>query len=152
MFKNSQSFFEKITGSIYLGNNKGEQNSREEITGVTWLEKEDEEDAQLVIDMYQTKDEIVIIAMTAGVKSDDVDISINNDVVKISAKRCEPEKVNEQNYLARELYWGSFSRTIVLPQEIDADKTEAISRDGMLILRLPKIDRTRSKNLKIKSS
>ncbi len=142
-----QSFFERITGAVYL---KNDQDLAEDST--SWLEETDAEEAEMAIDMYQTRDEIIIRAMPAGVTPDDVNISINNEVVKISAKRSEPDKINESNYLHRELYWGSFSRTIILPQEVDADKTEAIYKDGLLILHLPKIDRTKIKNLRVKSS
>ena len=144
---NNRSFFEKITGSIYLKNDSSTDhvNQGENIFPL----EADENEAEMAIDMYQTKDEIVIMAMPAGVKPDDVDISINNDVVKISAKRSDPEKINENSYLSRELYWGAFSRTVILPQEVDAEKSDAIFKEGLLILHLPKIDRVKIKNLKV---
>ena len=138
-----------ITSGFDFTTNTDKETSRsiQEET-IPWLEVEENE-AEMAIDMYQTKDDIVVLAMPAGVSPDDVTISIHNEVLKISAKRKEPEKVNETNYLSHELYWGTFSRTIILPQEVDADKTETVYKDGLLILRMPKIDRTKIKNLKV---
>ncbi|MFA5987332.1 MAG: Hsp20/alpha crystallin family protein [Candidatus Paceibacterota bacterium] len=140
------SFFEKITGSVRADSLSAEPAIKTSV----WV-SEREEEAEMVIDMYQSKDDITVVAMIAGVKPSDLDVSINNDVLKIEAKRNEPEKINPENYLARELYWGPFSRSVVLPSEVDPDKIDAETKDGMLILKMPKIDRTKSKILKVKS-
>jgi len=149
-----QSFFERITGSVYVKDEQEDTNGGYSQTddGVI-VEAENyqsDDDAELAIDMYQTRDEIIIIAMTAGVNLDELDVSINNDVLSIRGLRNHPHKATPENYVHQELYWGSFSRTIVLPEEIDADKTEADMKEGLLTIRMPKIDRTKVKTLKIK--
>jgi len=115
-----------------------------------WMEVETEEEGELTVDVYQTNDMIVIKSMIAGVRPEDLDISITRDMVTIHGKREEERVANEDDYFTRELYWGSFSRTISLPQEIDVDEAEAIEKHGLLILKLPKMDKKRQSKLKVK--
>ena len=105
----------------------------------------------MTVDVYQTADMIVIKAMIAGVRPEDLDISITRDMVTIKGRREEEKTVREEDYFARELYWGSFSRTITLPAEIDVDESEAIEKHGLLILKLPKLDKKRQSKLKVKT-
>jgi len=118
-------------------------------------EEDDDENSggegQLAVDIYQTETNIYVQAMPAGVSSEDLSISITPDTVIISGKREGPHVVTPENYLARELYWGIFSRTIVLPEEIDPSEADAFEKHGLLIIRLPKVDRTKKHNLKVKS-
>ena len=90
--------------------------------------------------------------MVAGVKPDDLDVAITRDKVTIRGKRSEDRTVSSEDYYHRELYWGSFSRTIVLPEEIDVDEAEAVEKYGLLILRLPKLDKHRQTKLRVKAS
>lgn len=146
MKKERRSFFERITG-------RGRQTESVDKTkppkGSNWVEQEDE-GAQLAVDVYQTPTEIIVIGMIAGVKSEDLDIAITREMVVIKAKREEPEAPEKEKYVYKELYWGSFGRTIVLPEEVDADNSEAVEKHGLLIIRMPKINRSRSKALKVK--
>jgi HSP20 family molecular chaperone IbpA len=80
----------------------------------------------------------VIKTIVAGVKPEDLDISISRDMVTIRGKREEVREVSDEDYFHRELYWGSFSRTILLPEEIDVEAAEASERHGLLTVRLPK--------------
>ena len=114
-----------------------------------WL-VEEEEEGQLTIDVYQTPSEIVIKSMVAGVKPEDLDISITRDMVTIKGKRETEKFISEEDYYHKELYWGSFSRTIMLPSEIDVEEAEAIEKHGLLILKLPKIDKNRQTRLRVK--
>jgi HSP20 family protein len=100
--------------------------------------------------MYQTPAEIVIKSMVAGVKPEDLDISIARDVVTIKGKRETERFVREEDYFHQELYWGSFSRTIMLPAEIDVEEADAVEKHGLLIIRLPKVDKNRQTRLKVK--
>ena len=102
--------------------------------------------------MYQTPSEIVIKTMIAGVKQEDLDISITRDMVIIKGRREESNDTAGNDYFHKELYWGLFSRTIILPQEIDVDESEAINKNGLLVIKLPKIDKHRQAKLKIKSA
>ncbi len=116
-----------------------------------WLNEEYEE-GQLSIDVYQTKDAIVVKSTIAGVKGDDIDISINNDMLTIRGKREMKNEIEEDDYLFRECYWGSFSRSIILPVEIRTDKIDAGLEDGVLTVTLPKAHGSKEINIKVKSN
>lgn len=114
-------------------------------------EEEDEEEAELTVDLYQTNSEIIIQTMVAGVHPDNLSITITRDMVTIKGNREENQSINTEDYFVRELYWGAFSRTINLPEEVDPEEAEAIEKHGLLIIRLPKLDKNRETKLKIKS-
>jgi HSP20 family protein len=118
--------------------------------GKDWIEEESEE-GQLTVDVFNTPNEIVIKAIVAGVKPDDLDISITRDMVTIRGKREEQKEVEGEDYFYRELYWGAFSRTILLPQEIEVEDANASEKHGLLIIRLPKIDKEKQTKLKVKA-
>ena len=113
--------------------------------------QEEASDGELSVDVYQTPDDIVIRAHVAGVRPDDLDIAITRDMVTIKGKREEAQEVEDENYFYKELYWGSFSRTILLPQEIEVEESQATEKHGLLILRLPKVDKEKQTKLKVKS-
>ncbi len=115
-----------------------------------WIDEEDR-DGELTVDVYQTADMIVVKSMIAGVRPEDLDIAITRDMVTIRGKREEERIARDEDYFARELYWGSFSRAIELPEEIDVDEAEAIEKHGLLILKLPKLDKKRQSKLKVKT-
>ncbi|MCK9187291.1 MAG: Hsp20/alpha crystallin family protein [Candidatus Colwellbacteria bacterium] len=112
---------------------------------------QEESEGQLTIDVYQTDDEIVIESTVAGVDPDDIDIDISSESVTIRGERARSEKIDEENYLYQECYWGKFSRSIILPQEIDPDKAKADFKNGVLQIKLPKITKGKTRKLKIKS-
>ena len=109
----------------------------------------DEEEGRLSLDVYQTENEIVIVAPIAGVKADDIDISLSGDMVTIKGKREMDPKENEVDYLYQECFWGSFSRTIILPCEIDPEKVKATFKEGVLRIYLPKLQKEKVKKIKI---
>jgi HSP20 family protein len=109
-------------------------------------------EGQLTIDVYQTPDDIIVKTMVAGVRPEDLDISITRDMVTIKGMREEAREVTDDKYFHRELYWGAFSRSVVLPEEVDVESAEATERHGLLIIRLPKIDKHRETKLKVKSN
>ena len=114
------------------------------------LNKRDEE-GQLTVDVYQTDEEIVIKSTIAGVTVDDIDISITNDMVTIKGKRKPDEIVDQSDYYYQELYWGPFSRSVILPEDIDVEKASASMKNGILTLRLPKLAKSKMKKVKISS-
>jgi HSP20 family protein len=114
-------------------------------------EVEEEEEAGLAIDMYESDNELVIQSMIAGVTPENLHIAITRDTVTIRGKRIAPQGIPDEHYLERELYWGVFSREIELPYEIDTDGAEAVEKYGLLIIRLPKLDQNRAQELKVKS-
>ena len=109
-----------------------------------------DEEGELLVDVYHTPDEIVIQAILGGVERDEIDISATQDMITIRARREHLEEVGRENYYYQELYWGAFSRSIMLPQEIDIDATQANFSNGLLTIRLPKIDKERVEKIKVK--
>ena len=175
MAKEKRSFFERLTGSVRVDRDEEldmeDHHTREpehvEIrkpsrassipvarsssTEEEWIE-ESAEEGQLTVDVYQTQNDIVIKSIVAGVRPEDLDISISRDMVTIKGKREESKETSDDDYFHQELYWGSFSRTILLPEEIDVEAAEAAEKHGVLTIRLPKIDKKRQTKLRVKSS
>lgn len=110
-----------------------------------------DDEGQLTVDVYQTEDDIFIKSTIAGVTADDIDIAITNDMVTIKGKRNPDEEIDAGDYYYQELYWGPFSRSIILPEDIDVDKANASMKNGILTLRLPKLAKSRMKRVKISS-
>ena len=157
MSKEKRSFFERLTGVRTEKPERNEERERrlpikEEKGRDRFVEETNDEEGQLTIDVYQTPDDVVIKTITAGVRPEDLDISITRDMVTIRGHREESHEISEEDYFSRELYWGSFSRTILLPQEVDVEGAEASERHGLLTLKLPKLDKHRETKLKVKSS
>jgi HSP20 family protein len=113
---------------------------------------EEEESGELAVDVYQTPTHIVIKAMIAGVRPEDLDVSITRDMVTIRGKRERHTEGTAGDFFYQELYWGSFSRTISLPQEVEIEEAEASEKHGLLIIKLPKLDKGRHAKLKVKSN
>lgn len=108
-------------------------------------------EGQLPVDVHQTANEIVVRAFVAGVRPDELSISISRDMVEIEGSRLEREQVSGPDYFTRELFWGSFSRTILLPQEVDVENSSANAKDGLLTLILPKLDKAKQTKLRVKA-
>ncbi len=115
-----------------------------------WQESADET-GELAVDVYQTPDSIVVKALVAGVQPQTIDISLTREMLTISGIRADEREVEDDNYFQRELYWGAFSRTILLPEEIDVDRAEASEKHGILMIRLPKINKRRETKLKVRA-
>jgi HSP20 family protein len=148
-----RSFLERLTGSM-----KDEDYEEEEIKSKkdsknhnnNWIEEENDE-AELAIDVYQTPTEIVIQTMVAGVKPEDIELTIARDIVTIKGKRNYEHNIDDENYFAKELYWGKFSRTISLPIEIEPEEVEAVEKHGLLTIKLKKVDKEKKNKIRIKS-
>jgi len=97
----------------------------------------------LTLDVFQKDNEIIIKSAIAGVSGKDLDISITNDTVSIKGTREEEEKEKGRDYFYQELHWGSFSRTVILPQEVDADEAKATLKNGVLTIILPKLSKVK---------
>ncbi len=115
-----------------------------------WRQEEDV-CGELAVDVYDHVDCIMIQSMVAGVKPESLEITIGRDIVIIKGKRDDTRKINDDKFFTKELYWGSFARTIILSQEIDPDLAEASEKFGLLTLKLPKIDRDKRSTIKVKS-
>ena len=152
--KDNRSFFEKLTGSVRIDDESMDMAENKSASKTQSIHDDsllgETEEGELTIDVYQTPTEIRIKSMVAGVKPEDLDISITRDMVTIKGKRETERFVKDEDYFHQELYWGSFSRTIMLPAEIEVEESEAIEKHGLLILRLPKIDKNRQTKLRVK--
>ncbi len=115
-------------------------------------EGKEEQEGQLTVDVFQDDVNVVIQSTIAGVAPDDLDISITNDMITIRGERQRAQNVNQEDYFYQECYWGTFSRSIILPVEIDADRAEAKIRNGILTIRIPKANVAMTRKLKVKAS
>jgi HSP20 family protein len=109
-----------------------------------------DEEGELTVDIYDKGDSIVIQSTVAGVKPEDLDVSVTNDSVTIRGKRECHEEVKEKDYYYKELFWGTFSRSVILPEEIDEDGAEATLKNGLLTIHLPKKRKGVVQKLKVK--
>lgn len=120
----------------------------------TWQDEPEVADndieGQLTIDVYQTETDIVIKSTIAGVKPENLDVGINNDMITIKGDRVNEEEVTDDNYYYQECYWGSFSRSLVLPTDVLVDKIDATLKNGILTIRLPKADTTKTKKIQVR--
>jgi HSP20 family protein len=174
MVKVKRSFLEKLTGSKRIEPGEYEESMNINNTPLTNIYEEEEtafvstsspsrknmieenltatdnSEGQLTIDVYQTDNDIVIKSTIAGVKPEDLDVSINSDMVTIRGERKNEETVTEDSYYYQECYWGSFSRSVILPVDVLADKAEASMKNGIFTLRLPKADTTKTKKIQVR--
>jgi len=155
MAKEKRTFFERLTGAISVSKYDEDELKPELVPAAgseSILAENDEDEGELAVDVYQTPEDIIIKAMVAGIKPEDLDISITRDMVTIKGAREAAAEISEENFFFRELYWGSFSRTILLPQEVEVEEAEASERNGLLTIRLPKVDKGRQTKLRVKSN
>lgn len=111
-----------------------------------------ETEGWLTIDVYQTPEEIVVESAIAGVRPEDIDITVTPDSVSIKGERSHEQEVKNDEYLYQECYWGRFSRSIILPQEIDPDSATVTFKSGILTIRLPKLTLQKTRKLTVKGS
>lgn len=150
MSKEKRSFFERLTGTVAVdGEEEAVKTTIKSGHGNAWMPEETDE-GQLTVDVYQNGNEIVLQTMVAGVAPENLNISITRDMVTIKGRRDAPSNITNENYFNKELYWGSFSRTVLLPQEIEPEEAEATQRHGLLTLRLPKVDKEKVREIKVK--
>lgn len=164
-----RSFFERLTGSVRHDVDVEEDGDEQEIE-MTTMESDDEgakkarfaaaknennsasdgQEGQLTVDVYQTPEHIVVKSTIAGVKPEDLDVSITNDMVTIRGTRRHDEEITEEDYFYRECYWGAFSRSIILPVDIISEKADASLKDGILTIKIPKADALLTKKVKVR--
>ena len=110
----------------------------------------DEGEGQLAIDVYQSGNDIIVEAPVAGVGIDDLDLEISPESVSIRGKREQHSRIEEGDYLYQECYWGKFSRSVILPQEINPDHATATFKNGVLRITLPKVNKQKTKKVKVR--
>ena len=149
-----RSFFDRLTGSIHAEEETEEVKNvsakRDKKNGNGWMEEENEE-LELTVDVYQTPTDIILQTMVAGVKPEDLEITIARDMITIKGQREENRIVDEENYFIKELYWGKFSRSVLLPQEVEPEEVEATEKHGLLTIKIQKVDKEKRNSIKVKS-
>jgi len=156
MQNKKRSFFDRLTGSIraeeeYIEiKNIPVKGDKKNGNGNEWMEEENDE-MELAVDVYQTPSDIILQTMVAGVKPEDLDITIARDMITVKGKREENRNIDEDNYFVKELYWGKFSRTILLPQEVEPEEVEATEKHGLLTIKIQKVDKEKKNTIRVKS-
>ncbi len=120
-------------------------------TPITSTPEEENVEGQLALDVYQTPNEIVIVAPIAGVKMNDISVTVTEDVLTIKGKRYLEFNIPDEDYLTQECFWGDFSRSIVLPSSADTTKINASMKDAVLKVSIPRTERTKTRLIRIKS-
>jgi len=126
MFKKLKIKEKKRTSSIIVPADKKEKG---------WFKSE----GQLVVDVYETNSDFVVLAAIAGILAKDLDVLIENDMLIIKGERPNPQKSKEKNYFYQECYWGPFSRKIILPEGVDISQAESSIEKGILVIKIPKV-------------
>lgn len=108
------------------------------------------EEGQLSLDVFQTADSIIVVAPIAGVAMKDLSISITDEVLMIKGRRNLQFKVEQADYFTQECFWGNFSRSIILPESVDTANVSASFKNGVLTVRIPKVEKIRTRMVKIK--
>lgn len=106
-------------------------------------------EGHLTVDVYQTEDDVVVQSTIAGANKEDIDIAVTPEMVTIKGRRRPEYPVKLTRFDHQELYWGPFSRAIILPVDIDADNAQASYKNGILTIRMPKLEKARTKKVKI---
>lgn len=107
-------------------------------------------EGELVVDVFETHSDFVVVTAIAGVQIKDLDISVEKDMMVIKGSRIDPHDHPEKKYFYQECYWGPFSRKIVLPENIDTESANAQMDKGMLVIKIPKItDQKGKKNVEL---
>ena len=133
---------------------KVEEDDDEETDG---FDAEEEVEGQLTVDVYQNKDDIIVQSTVAGVgglhddvEPDELEINITNESVTVRGKREKTQKIEDKDYFYQECFWGKFSRSIILPAEVDPEESTASLKNGVLTITMPKLQKKRAKKLKVK--
>lgn len=112
----------------------------------------DEEEAvpgQLAVDVYETKDKLVVKARTAGVNKSDLDVSISDNTLSIRGTLSAGNEDDVENYFVQECYWGEFSRSLALPVPVKEDEVEALLKDGVLTVSFIKLKQDTVKKIQV---
>lgn len=128
------------SSSVRVEDKKAPEKVEEEVEGF---------EGQLAVDVYQTEDDIIVKTPIAGVRPEDLDISVTDDVLTIKGERKKDSTIEEDNYLVQECYWGSFSRSYILPVAVDAENASASIKDGVLTVKVPKEAKSRTRVIQV---
>lgn len=114
-----------------------------------WEESEDDFPGQLAVDVYETEEQLIVKARTAGVNKEDLDVSISDGILTISGTLSSGDDAVATNWHIQECYWGEFSRTLALPVQVKEDEVAAVLKDGVLSITFSKIKQEQAKKITI---
>ena len=129
------------------------EDESDEVTATLAVKKDAKlkNEGHLTIDVFQIEDEIVVQSTIAGANPDDIDVSVTKDMITIRGKREPDHKTKPSDYFHQELYWGPFSRAVILPTDVDSDNARAAFKNGVLTITLPKLEVRKNKRLRLHS-
>lgn len=114
-----------------------------------WNEEENDFPGQLAVDVYETEEELVVKARTAGVDRNDLDVSISDGILTISGTLSSGDETDVRNWHIQECYWGEFSRTLALPVAVKEDAVKAELKDGVLTITFEKVKQETAKKIQV---
>lgn len=112
-------------------------------------DEEENVPGQLAVDVYETKERLVVKARTAGVNKGDLDVSISDNQLTIRGTLSSGTEEGVENYFLQECYWGEFSRTIALPVPVKEEEIEAVLKDGVLTISFNKVQQDTVKKIQV---
>jgi HSP20 family protein len=125
-----------------------EQMTSEGPTAEEW-DEDDSVPGQLAVDVYETKEKLVVKARTAGVNKDELDVSISDNQLTVRGTLSAGNEDGVENYFLQECYWGEFSRTVALPVPVKEDEIEAVLKDGVLTISFGKLKQDTVKKIEV---
>ena len=162
------SFFEKFKRDIGITDEKEEKiKIKKEVPKVKAEKKEEKilvplpkkestgwskAEGQLAVDVYQTSSEFCVQAPIAGIELEDLEVSVENEMLLIKGERKEPVEDSEKNYFYQECYWGPFSRQVILPDDVDISRIKASLNKGILMVKIPRVRKRKKKKVTIQTT
>jgi HSP20 family protein len=128
---------------------QSDQTTDAQATDASWDESEEDFPGQLAVDVYETEDQLVVKARTAGVNKEDLDVSISDGILTISGTLSSGDDAAATNWHIQECYWGEFSRTLALPVPVKEDEVGAVLKDGVLTISFSKVKQEQAKKITI---
>lgn len=117
--------------------------------GQAWEEDQDDFPGQLAVDVYETADQLIVKARTAGVNKEDLDVSISDGILSISGTLSSGDDSDATNWHVQECYWGEFNRTLALPVPVKEEEVAAVLKDGVLTISFSKVKQEQAKKITI---
>ncbi|MFA5995617.1 MAG: Hsp20/alpha crystallin family protein [Patescibacteria group bacterium] len=152
-FDHPENFFAKAQAEIAAAGPVSENSvQRTSASDEVWINtSNDDYEGQLAVDVYQDAKNLYVKAIIGGIRPEDIEIHLNNDLLTVKGKRIKPDAdVAPEQYYIQECFWGGFSRSIILPVDVLSDRVEATIEHGVLSLTLPKSKRPKNTRIPIK--